>query len=345
MKFKTLKIVLYGSLMSLTVFSCVPQRQYLEMKDKREACDTDNKQLKSDNQSLVTKNTELSANIESITKRINALQTDTMVLGTSLRRVTVNYDQLYKTYELLLSKNKELLAGNVSETGKLSTELQNTQERLLKKEDELKKLEKDLDQKKSSLEDLSKQLTQAQTDLKKKEDKLNELQSILDKKDSTVKALKEKVSKALNTFENNGLTVNLKNGKVYVSLEESLLFASGSFTVNQKGIDALKDLSKVLEANPDINIMIEGHTDNVPFNGGSGQLKDNWDLSVMRATAIVKILVNNGKVEPKRLIASGRSQYSPLDNTNTKEGRSKNRRTEIILTPKLDELFKVLESN
>ena len=122
------------------------------------------------------------------------------------------------------------------------------------------------------------------------------------------------------------------------------MFFSGRYEVGEKGKEALKKLAKVLEDDPDINILIEGHTDDVPYKG-SGQLKDNWDLSVMRATAIVKILINSSKIDPARLMAAGRSKYVPVDPANTPEARAKNRRTEIILTPKLDELFEILEMN
>jgi len=149
---------------------------------------------------------------------------------------------------------------------------------------------------------------------------------------------------ALSGYADKGLSVEMKNGKVYVMLEERLLFATGSIVVDAKGVDALKDLSKVLEKNPDINILIEGHTDNVPMKG-TGDMKDNWDLSVMRATSVVKIITGNSKVSPTRLTAAGRGEFIPLDKSNTVEGRKKNRRIEVILTPKLDEILKVLETN
>jgi len=337
MKNNIFTTVVLISLISVILFSCVPARQMEDMKAKKDQCESENSKLKTDNEKLTTSNTELTSKLADINKRFYGLQNDTMVLGTSLRRVTVNYDQLDKTYELLLQKNKELLAGNVTETQKISSELQVTQESLLKKEDELTKLAKELNDKKANLD-----ITTAQ--LKEKEKKIAELQSVLNKKDSTVKALKDKVSEALNSYMNNGLTVVQKNGKVYVSLDEKLLFASGSFAVDPKGQEALKKLGKVLDANTDINIMIEGHTDNVPYSG-NGQIKDNWDLSVMRATTIVKILLKNSTIDASRLTAAGRGEFFPVDVNSTKEGRAKNRRTEIILTPKMDELFKVLETN
>ena len=142
-------------------------------------------------------------------------------------------------------------------------------------------------------------------------------------------------------FENNGLTIEQKNGKVYVSLEESLLFALGKYEVDVKGVEVLKKLAVVLEQNPDINITVEGHTDDIPYRG-SGDIQDNWDLSVKRATSVLKIITDNSKVDPTRLTAAGRGEYIPLDKANTKEGRQKNRRTEIILAPNLDELYEFL---
>ena len=140
------------------------------------------------------------------------------------------------------------------------------------------------------------------------------------------------------------LAVEMKNGKVYVSLEEQLLFKSGSTVVDPKGVSAIKKLAEVLAVNPDINIMVEGHTDDVPYIS-STSIQDNWDLSVKRATAIVRILMENSRIEGSRIIASGRSKYQPVIDSKAPDARKKNRRTEIILTPKLDELFQILESN
>jgi len=344
MKNKMSCLVLYASVIVLIVASCVPARQYEEMKSKRLQCEEEVKQLKSDNKELTEFKNEVTERIDLLNRQIEGLKSDTSIMGVTSRRLRDNYDQLNKTYNLLLEKNRELLEGSSTETRKVLAELQKTQETLQKKEDELKKAEAEMNEKKKSLDELSAQLNAAMADMQAKEIKLKELQSILNKQEETVKALRESVSKALLGFENQGLTINIKNGKVYVSLDESLLFASGRFDVDAKGVTALKQLAKVLENDPEINVLIEGHTDNVPYKG-TGQIKDNWDLSVMRATAIVKILLENGKIAPERLSASGRSEYVPIDNTDTKEGRAKNRRTEIILTPKLDKLFQIIESN
>ncbi len=344
MKNLLLKPIFLIALISVLLVSCVPQRKYKELETKRDLCNTENLSLKKENQNLTILTNEQTAELKKLKKQIKVLVDDTSSVGNSMRRARVNYEQLNKTYELLLDKNKELLSGNQSETQKILSELHAAQENLLKREDDLKKLEKDFAIKKNSLDELSQQLAISQADMQKNEKKLIELQSILSKKDSVVNALKAKVSEALMGFKNDGLTVEQKNGKVYVSLEEKLLFASGSFQISAKGIDALKKLSKVLENNPDIFILIEGHTDNVPYKG-TGNLNDNWDLSAKRATSIVKIIITNSKVDPARLTAAGRSKYHPIDEENTPEARAKNRRTEIILTPNLDELFEIIDNN
>ena len=172
---------------------------------------------------------------------------------------------------------------------------------------------------------------------------MTELEKILDAQKKIVQELKSKVSEALLGFENNGLTVTMKNGKVYISLDEKLLFKSASWDIDANGKNALKKLAGVLEKNPDIQITIEGHTDNVTYNPGSGQLKDNWDLSVKRATTVIRVLLEGSKIDAKRLTASGRSEYLPVDDRNTQDARQKNRRTEIVLTPDLTELYKLID--
>ena len=344
MKTSILKPVFIIAITSTLMFSCVPARQLEEMKTKKEKSESENAELKKNNEELTTSLNEMQSSLDKLSKQMNGLQFDSTIRGTSLRTMTSNYDQLNKTYQQLLSNYKDLMTGNNTETQKILKKLQVTQDSLQNKEDALKKLASDLDAKKANLDKLSKELESSKSELSSKEAKLTELQAILDKKDSVVKALKAKVTDALTGYEGKGLSISQKNGKIYVSLDESLLFASGSFTVDPKGIEAIKKLAKVLESNTDINVLIEGHTDNVPY-GGTGALKDNWDLSAMRATAIVKIVTSNSDVDPKRLSAAGKSQYDPVDINTTKEGRAKNRRTEIILTPKMDELFQIIEQN
>jgi len=206
-------------------------------------------------------------------------------------------------------------------------------------------VERNLAKTKGDYDDLLKSFTDQNVSknalLAEKEARLNELQSILDQKDAEVKALRNKVANALKGFEDMGLTIYEKNGKVYVSLDEKLLFASGSWDIDVRGKEALTELGKVLANDTNINVVIEGHTDNVTYRG-SGNVKDNWDLSVMRATAVVKEILKNKEINPQRISASGRSEYVPVDIEDSREARAKNRRTEIILTPKLDELFQII---
>ncbi len=331
------RIVYIVFFLSAVVVSCVPSRKYEELNAKYKTCTDENASLKNSNKELEEKSNEMSVSIEQMKKAIASLESDTTVMGTSLRLMTTNYDNINKTYQLLLDKNNELLSGNKTTTEKLMKDLQKTQEELQSKEDALRTLEGSLTAKEEKLKKLT-------TELESREKRVNELEAMINRKDSLVTALKNKVKDALLGFENNGLTIQQKNGKVYVSLDESLLFSSGSYAVAAKGVDVLKKLAKVLEQNQEINILVEGHTDNVPLNG-KGDIADNWDLSVKRATSVVKIITTNSTVNPKRLTAAGRSEYIPLDMTNTADGRKKNRRTEIILSPKLDELLQMLESN
>ncbi len=320
----------------IVLSSCVSQKKYKELEEKNKICNEELNNFKSKNDNLNNQVTELITQIAKTKEQVENLKLDTSNLGKESRNLNEKYNELNKSYEEIVVSNQKLMTGNKAEISKMLANIQKLQEDIQKRDDALRNIENDNIKKKAELEKLEREL-------KKKEQNLNELQAILDQKDEAVKTLKNKVSKALMGFEKSGLNVQQKNGKVYVSLEDKLLFESGSFEINKEGENALKELSKILEQDKDINIMIEGHTDDVPYTAKSSQIKDNWDLSVMRATTIVKTLLKNSKIDPKRLTASGKGEFLPLDNSKTKESRQKNRRTEIILTPKLDELFKILE--
>ncbi|MFH1321747.1 MAG: OmpA family protein [Bacteroidota bacterium] len=325
------------ALASITGFSCVSPRVVEDLKLKNERCEVDNVTLKAENEKLTIKSTEMSSEIEDLKSLITALERDTTIMGTSLQKMIKNYNQINELYELLLQKNKELLAGNVTQTTKLMSKLQMTEEDLQKREDELKALERDLDRKKTNLEELK-------DELKMREQKVNDLQKLIEEKDAAVNKLKDKVSSALFGFKDKGITVEQKNGKVYVSLEAQLLFATGSTQIDPKGKTALIELANVLEKEDDLNVMVEGHTDTDKYKGG-GPIKDNWELSVLRSIAVVRILTENSEIDPKRIISAGRGEYVPVDPADTEEAKIKNRRIEIILTPELSELYKILESN
>jgi len=186
---------------------------------------------------------------------------------------------------------------------------------------------------------LGQQTAEQQSKLTQSQQRLQQLETLLNQQKEASAQLKNKMAEALKGFNSNELSVYQKDGKVYVSLSEQLLFPSGSAVVNPKGVDALSKLAAVLNLNSDVAVNIEGHTDSIPIRG---RYQDNWDLSTARANSIVRILVNNYKVDPTRIISSGHSYYEPVASNSTAEGRSKNRRTEIILSPKLDEMYKLL---
>ncbi|MFN8155111.1 MAG: OmpA family protein [Bacteroidia bacterium] len=320
----------------IAVVSCVPSRMHNELKAKKAACDKENEELKAANLQLNTKLSELQATVEELKSRVSGLEADTSRLGTDYRETRDAYDKLNAQYQALLKDGPNAVS-NTEATKKLIRDLQKTQEELQRKEDELGKKAKSLAEKEANLQSMS-------GELDAKNRRLAELERILAAKDSAANALRNSVSNALLGYKDKGLSVEMKNGKVYVMMEERLLFATGSIVVDPKGVEALRDLGTVLEKNPDISILIEGHTDNVPMKG-AGEIKDNWDLSVMRATSVVKILLTQSKVSPLRLTAAGRGEFVPVDKVNTAEARKKNRRIEIILTPRLDEILKLLETH
>jgi chemotaxis protein MotB len=271
--------------------------------------ETANRELESANRQLTERNKDLNSQLEEALYNLNAQKQKYAGLEIDMQNLNRQLDIL-KT-------------GSNTEIEMLMEELQIARRDLNLREDRLREAEKELEDRNA---------------------RLIELQDVLAQKDQAVKDLREKVMRALTGFTDNGLTVHEKNGKVYVSMDEKLLFKTGQWDVDPNGQRALRDLSKLLAENPDINIMVEGHTDDVPMRG-SGEVKDNWDLSVMRATAVTKILTQNPQLDPERIIAAGRSEYVPLVPENTPEARQMNRRTEIILTPKLDELLEILEAN
>lgn len=319
------------------ISSCVPQRVMEETKNKLTSCESELAALKKSCQDTEAKNAEMKETLAKNEKELSGLKRDSAIIGSNLRLLQNKYDKLNLVNDQLLDKYNKMLLGSERDNAKLSGQLQLTQEQLLKKEDELKALEAKLNKQQQDLDALA-------LELKKREARVNELEDVLKKKDQATADLKKKLQDALFNFENKGLTITQKNGKVYVSMDESLLFESGKTNVQPKGVEALKNVAKVLEQNADINVLVEGHTDDVPMKG-AGEIKDNWDLSVMRATSVTKILLNNSSIDAKRITSAGRGEFFPIDPAKTPEARKKNRRTEIILTPKLDELFKVLENN
>jgi chemotaxis protein MotB len=258
--------------------------------------------------------------------KLSQLKEDTTSLGSDKRSAQKRLAELEKEHEQLSSYYKSLLTSS----GKLNRDMASQQEQLLA-------IQNNLEQTRKLNDSLS-------VSLAEREKKVKELEQVLANKDKAVQELRAKISNALLNFKENDISVKVKNGKVYVSLAEQLLFKSGSIDVDAKGVSALQQLARAIKDQRDINIMVEGHTDNVPISKKSQYMSDNWDLSVMRATSITKILTKAG-VTPRQITASGRGEYSPLTGNDTDANKQKNRRTEIIITPNLDELFKILEAN
>ncbi len=331
-------------LVALIASSCVPARKYEDMAERREQAEQQNRHLKDENENLFTQNNELRNERDKLQQQVESIKNDTTRIGKAKRNIQADYDRLSKTYEVVLEQNEKLMEGKELETNRILQRLQETQEDLQEREDELRRATALMEEKEQNLNALNERLQQSAIELSQKAERVNELESILESQEEAVQQLRKSVSNALLGFEGDGLSVEIKNGKVYVSLEERLLFATGSTSVGSEGVSALKQLAEVLERNPDISVLIEGHTDDVPFRPGS-QIKDNWELSVLRATAIVRILLEHSDIDPQRLTAAGRGEHLPLDPDQTPEARQKNRRTEIILTPKLDDLFQIIESS
>jgi chemotaxis protein MotB len=314
--------------------SCVSGKKYGELQETSRQFMNERDTFKISNLNLSMRNRELESQMALIDKEMAKIRKDIADVQISRDRAIDDYNRLSARYNELQNVQDDLVKGNLKETQKLLGELKTAQDNLRRKEDLLRQLEQNLDTKKSALDELT-------FELEKRNVRLAELEKILDAQKKIVQDLKSKVSEALLGFENNGLTVTMKNGKVYVSLDEKLLFKSGSYEIDANGKNALKRLAGVLERNPGIQVTIEGHTDNVPYKSG-GSLKDNWDLSVKRATTVVRVLLEGSKIAPQRLTAAGHSEYMPVDERNTTDARQKNRRTEIVLTPDLTELYQLI---
>jgi chemotaxis protein MotB len=321
----------------LMASACVPAKHFQEMRTDKVLAEQERDSLLIENKRLDVKLTELEASLAVMDQEMRSLIRDSTQRALMLRNTNAEMGRIRRQYNDLQEAQQSLAKGSARETTRLLQQLQETQKDLMAREDRLKEMDRDLVQKERVLDKMSR-------DLDNRIARLTELENILARQDSLVNALHKKISSALRGFEGQGLSVYEKNGKVYVSLQERLLFPTGSTAVDPAGARALRNLAAVLEENQDINILIEGHTDDVPVIPGA-RMQDNWDLSVLRATSIVRILLDGSSICQTRLIAGGRSEYMPLDESRTPEARSKNRRTEIILTPKLDELFSILDSN
>lgn len=328
MKKRTL--ILLCVIFTLTLAGCVTKQKYNELQGQYKKCQDELTFVNSENVDYANAKKQLTAELDAQVLKVDQLTKDTLSLTRRLRQSERDLAKATRDYDDLLKSFAEQNMNNQNQMNDMLSTLDKTKDELSAKETLLNAQQDSLDE--------------ARKILAAKELRIKEMQDILNQKDAEVKALKEKVSNALKGFEGSGLNVQEKDGKVYVSMDDKLLFASGSWTINEQGLNAIKQLSAVLENEQDISVLIEGHTDNVPYRGNN-QVKDNWDLSVMRATSVVKAILQSGNINPIRLSASGRSEYLPIDSDDSPEARAKNRRTEIILTPNLDKLFELIQNN
>jgi len=330
-----MKKVIYLLIGAAMLGSCVPTSEFAQLSDKTDNLQIERDDLMKENEFLTVENREMGSRIDRVEAQKEQFVKDSIRIHQEILNLEQEIGELERKYIDLESTHDALLRGNARETRRLLNELQTTQEEMARKEQLLKQLESNVNNQKQDVNRL-------QAELEARNARLMEMEEMLSEKDRVLDDLKNKVADALLGFEGQGLTVTRKDGKVYVSLEEKLLFKSGSTVVDPNGVKALRQLSVVLGNNPDINIMIEGHTDDVPFRKGAS-IKDNWDLSVLRATSIVRILMEDGSIKPTNITVAGRGEYLPMDPAGTTEARRKNRRTEIILSPDFSEIFRILD--
>ena len=249
--------------------------------------------------------------------------------------------------EMAATASKDSLQGLLTDcrhtNAQMSAQIKNLLRDTTKMGNSIRQYQSMLNMNMTEQEKLNALLNQKKNELNERERTINELQQMINAQNEKVQKLLSSVKDALLGFSSDELTVREKDGKVYVAMSDKLLFQSGSARLDKRGEEALGKLAEVLNKQTDIDVFIEGHTDNKPIN--TVQFKDNWDLSVIRATSVVRILIKNYGVNPLQIQPSGRGEYMPVDDNETAEGRSKNRRTEIIMAPKLDKLFKMLQSS
>lgn len=314
--------------------SCVPARKFEEMNQKAKDCETKKTELLEKNKELEIKHQELVDKMVRLEADNITLQRDTNVTSTSLRKMMLQYDKINTLNDELLSKVRQLQQSGEKESYKLMSELDQANKNLQDKEDILREMEKSLNSKEKNLGELS-------GALQSREKRVKELEDLISQKEAASALLKKKISDALLGFKDKGLTVEQKNGKIYVSMDAKLLFGKGSTVVDQEGKKALQDLAAVLKDQKDISILVEGHTDTDKISGGT--MKDNWDLSVLRATSVVRILTDKNGVDPNQITPAGRGEFAPVDPGTSEISKSKNRRIEVIITPSLDKLFELIE--
>ena len=301
----------------LFVTGCVPMSQFAEVRDDRDALDQDLETLTQQVEALQLAVAEQDGQAREDARKMGALAADTARCGTALRSCGARNAELEALNAMLTEELERKRSASGAEQAALLSELQRIRADLQFQEDSLLALERDL---------------------RDREARVAELTRMLEAQKSAGEALKAKLNDALFAFRNRGLEVEERDGKVYVRLASKLLFASGSTAIDPEGRDALIGLARAIEGETGFEIVVEGHTDDVAFNSPTSP-KNNWELSVLRSTAVVDVLTANSGLDPAQLTAAGRSEFHPRD----PEDRNRNRRIEVVLSPKLDGLYDLLE--
>jgi len=308
------------------IAACVPLKKYQELEANYNKCVEDQNGYKTSSIDYENKVKELESQLDLMTANAEKNKTEITKLKEDYKNLQVEYDKQVELQTILEKKYSNLQSDGSEESSKLIRDLEGTRIELQRKEDRLNELEKELNAREKVLDE--------------KEKRIKELEDIIATQQESTRLLKEKIAEALLGFKDKGLTVEERDGKIYVSMEAKLLFASGKTDVSSEGEKALIDLAKVLETQDDIEILVEGHTDSDPLKSANHPT-DNWELSVLRATSCVKIMLDHSNMNPKTIIAGGRSEYHPVDVND----KSKNRRIEIIITPNLKELMSLISND
>jgi chemotaxis protein MotB len=318
-----IKKIALGLLVLVLSTSCVSKKIYQDLENKFADLKKENRKLADDNEELNKVKNQLELDGSKLKAEYDKLKADYEKLQANCAATEKSLKTLQASYNALEKDSNEALTANINKNRELLAQLEAKEKTMAAEQARLNKLKADLDASSK---------------------RLSELEAYIAAKDASMKKLKETLLKSLKAFDGKGLTVYEKDGKVYVSMENKLLFQTGSWAVNGEGKTAVVEVGKVLAQNPDLSVLIEGHTDDDKITGNlGGGIESNWDLSTKRATAIVNILSENKGINKQNLTAAGRGEFAPLMSNDTPEGKAKNRRIEIILTPKLDEISKMLK--
>lgn len=319
------KSLLFILILSVTS-ACVSAKKFKALEAQQKTCAEELEKYKQSSDDYEAKTKELQSKLETLKQENTTLKADTLRLGTSLRNLSRELSASMKELDELTKTFEKYKSTGAKEASVLLKQLEQKNIELQKKSEDLVSLEAELKTKQKLLEE--------------REQRVNELEELLKRQEDALNAIKKKVTDALIGFENQGLKVEQKNGKIYVSMEAKLLFKSGSIVVENEGKKALLQIGKALENEKDLEIVVEGHTDTDKLTSGVIP-RNNWELSVLRATSVVEILLANSKMNPAKIVAAGRSEFQPVDATD----KAKNRRIEVIISPDLDELFEIISTD